>query len=85
MALKIVEGTDRTCVLPDGLARILRIESLSDPRTEDDPRYVVVTYQTSAGPNFVVVSEARADELGLEVAFHTGSLVPIPKRLHRPN
>jgi hypothetical protein len=61
-----------------GYARLLMVELMSDPRSDDWKR-VFVQYETARGVRSTVLSPERAKELGLFDAHWRKQLVPVPK------
>jgi hypothetical protein len=63
---------------PKGYARLLMVEAMADPRSDDWAR-VFVEYETACGVRTAVFSPERAKELGLFDAHWRQRLVPVPR------
>jgi hypothetical protein len=63
---------------PKGYARLLLVEAMADPRTDDWAR-VFVEYETAQGVRSTALSPQRARELGLFDAHWRKELVRIPR------
>jgi hypothetical protein len=63
---------------PKDYARLLFVEAMADPRSEDGTR-VFVQYETAHGVKATALSPKRAKELGLFDAHWRKQLVPVPR------
>jgi hypothetical protein len=73
----LVDPTPMNEARPVTKARVVSLERILDPRSETSR--LVVRFRTETAVTVMVMTPERARELGLFVAYHHGTLVPIPK------